>query len=65
MSHDDDKIVQLLASFDDEFPYADSLGFVLKSVDVFERYNDGKHGARTGERGGKRLADDSRLGNAC
>jgi len=43
VSHDNDKIVQLLAFFDTiDFPYAESLGFLLKSVDVFERYDGSK-----------------------
>lgn len=47
VSHDNDKIVQLLAFFDSSTPWASSLGFVLKGVDVFERYDTkGKVGVR-------------------
>jgi len=55
VSHDHDKVVQLLAFFDDSFPHAESLGFVLKGVDVFERY-DGKHSGMKGK-AGVRLVD--------
>jgi hypothetical protein len=47
VSHDNDKIVQLLAFFDDGNGWAESLGLVLKGVDVFERYDiKGKVGVR-------------------
>ncbi|KAF2669252.1 hypothetical protein BT63DRAFT_479117 [Microthyrium microscopicum] len=45
VSFDNDRQVQLLAFFNDDVSWADSLGFVLKGVDVFERYNGVKHGA--------------------
>jgi hypothetical protein len=40
--------VQLLAFFDDQCPWADSLGFVVKGVDVVERYE--AKGGRLGVR---------------
>jgi hypothetical protein len=47
VSHDGDKMVQLLAFFEDGCAWAESLGFVLKGVDVFERYDGkGKVGVR-------------------
>jgi hypothetical protein len=55
VSHDKDKVVQLLAFFDDSFSYAEAIGFVLKGMDVFERY-DGKHSGGKG-RFGVRLVD--------
>jgi hypothetical protein len=55
VSHDNDKVVQLLAFFDDSFPYAEAIGFVLKGMDVFERY-DGKHSGGKGKVG-VRLVD--------
>jgi hypothetical protein len=55
VSHDKDKVVQLLAFFDDSFSYAEAIGFVLKGMDVFERY-DGKHHGGKGKFG-VRLVD--------
>jgi hypothetical protein len=55
VSHDNDKVVQLLAFFDDTFTYAEAIGFVLKGMDVFERY-DGKHSGGKGKFG-VRLVD--------
>lgn len=47
VSHDNDKMIQLLAFFEAGTPWASSLGFVLKGVDVFERYDaKGKVGVR-------------------
>jgi hypothetical protein len=47
VSHDNDKIVQLLVFFEDGCTWAETLGFVLKGVDVFERYDGkGKVGVR-------------------
>jgi hypothetical protein len=47
VSHDNGKIVQLLAFFEDGNGWAESLGLVLKGVDVFERYDiKGKVGVR-------------------
>jgi hypothetical protein len=53
VAQEHDKIVQLLAFFKD-FPNCDALGFVLKSVDVFEKVDSGKHGKG---RYGVRLVD--------
>jgi hypothetical protein len=47
VSHDNDKLVQLLAFFENGCTWAEALGFVLKGVDVFERYDvKGKVGVR-------------------
>jgi hypothetical protein len=53
VAHDRKKVVQLLVFFDEHFEYAESLAFVLKGVDVFERY-EGKH---TRAQYGVRLVD--------
>jgi hypothetical protein len=50
VSHERDRITQLLVFFDDDFPYADSMGFVLKGVDVFERYEGKSAKGRFGVR---------------
>ena len=43
--HDKDRLVQLLALFDADFVHADARRRVLRTADVFERDNDGRHGA--------------------
>jgi len=52
VSHDNDRVVQLLAFFGNEVTWAESLGIVLKGVDTFETFEGGKHAgpARCGVR---------------
>jgi hypothetical protein len=48
VSHNHDGVVQLLAFFDDQCTWADSMGFVVKGVDIVERYE--AKGGRLGVR---------------
>jgi hypothetical protein len=52
VSHDNDRVVQLLAFFESDVSWAESIGFVLKGTDTFELYEGGKHAgaARCGVR---------------